>query len=187
MWRGGGGDDDRWSVFVCFCVIFMIVCQNQTNKSNKWEKKRYVLHWSMGCWWGRCWCPKTYSPKNNSSNNDITEIPNALRTLLFALYCCFQHWFNWNPSSIYPSIHTSIHRSHPYPYPSTTSNVKWLWRQKKISAKTISSKLNKTHPMLHRLGHIYKKTEKPGFYTFSFEQKVYLIYYSKYVTYFRMT
>lgn len=55
-----------------------------------------------------------------------------------------------HPSSIYPSIH----RSHPYPYPSTTSNVKWLWRQKKISAKTISSKLNKTHPMLHRLGHI---------------------------------
>lgn len=35
----------------------------------------------------------------------------------------------------HPSIHPSIHRSHPYPYPSTTSNVKWLWRQKKNQRK----------------------------------------------------
>lgn len=142
-----------WSVIGLrlFFALFLWSCAKtrRTNQTNE-RKKRYVLHWSMGCWWGRCWCPKTYSPKNNSSTTTLLKSQTHYAFYSLVLYCCFQHWFNWNPSSIYPSIH----HSHPYPYPSTTSNVKWLWRQKKISAKTISSKLNKTHPMLHRLGHI---------------------------------
>lgn len=95
-----------WSVIGLrlFFALFLWSCAKtrRTNQTNE-RKKRYVLHWSMGCLWGRYWCPKTYSPKNNSSNNDITEIPNALRTLLFGFVLLLSTLIQLK-SIIHPSI-----------------------------------------------------------------------------------
>lgn len=123
-----------WSVIGLrlFFALFLWSCAKtrRTNQTN--ERKNgtsYIDPWDADG--ADAGVQRHIHPKTIAATTTLLKSQTHYALYSLVLYCCFQHWFNWNPSSIYPSIH----RSHPYPYPSTTSNVKWLWRQKKRSAQ----------------------------------------------------